>query len=215
MKQVKMTIVFSLILTIGFAQSSSNFEKTMDEKTGELKNVKTEQEMMDLANQFERIAAAEKAEWLPAYYAAFCYINMTFFAGEPDQKDALLDKAQKLIDQAEEIKPNESELLVLQGFLHQGRIQVDPMNRGMQYSMKANEAFGKAKALNPENPRTYYLQGQNLLHTPEAFGGGAKAACPLLKTALGKYHTFVPEKDYAPNWGKENTEKLVQKSCNE
>jgi hypothetical protein len=214
MKKVKMTIVFSLILMIGFAQNI-HFEKTMVEKTGELKNVKTPKEMTDLANQFERIAVAEKTEWLPAYYAAFCYINMTFMQGEPDQKDALLDKAQKLIDQAMEVKTNESELLVLQGFLYQGRIQVDPMNRGMQYSMKANEAFGKAKALNPENPRIYYLQGQNLLHTPEAFGGGANSACPLLKTAVEKYHTFVPENDIAPNWGKENTEKLVQNSCGE
>jgi hypothetical protein len=215
MKNVKMTIFLSLIVMIGYAQKNEKYEQMMVEKTEKLQNVKSAQEMLDLANQFERISAVEKEEWLPVYYAAFCYINMTFMEGQSDQKDALLDKAQKLIDQALEIGKNESELHVLQGFLHQGRIQVDPMNRGMQYSMKANESFGEAKAKNPDNPRIYFLQGQNLLYTPEAFGGGAKAACPLLQTAVEKYHIFVPENDYSPNWGKTNAEALAQRSCSE
>jgi hypothetical protein len=84
----------------------------------------------------------------------------------------------------------------------------------MQYSIKANEAFAKAEAINPDNPRIYFLQGQNLLYTPEAFGGGVEAACPLLRKALEKYNTFVPASDYSPDWGKESTDKLVKNSCN-
>jgi len=215
MKNLMMTTVLSLLLLIGFSQDKTNYEKVMLEKTAELASVQSGEEMLDLANQFERIASAEKEEWLPSYYAAFCYINIAFIPGNTEQTDAMLDKAQTLIDGIMEQEKSESELYVLQGMLHQGRIQVDPMNRGMQYSMKANKAFGKAKTMNPDNPRIYYLQGQNLIHTPEAFGGGIDAACPLLITAVEKYNTFVPENAYSPNWGKEDTERLVKNSCNE
>ncbi len=46
------------------------------------------------------------------------------------QRDAMLDKAQPLIDKALKKNPKESEMMVLQAFLYQSRIQVNPPMRG-------------------------------------------------------------------------------------
>jgi hypothetical protein len=84
------------------------------------------------------------------------------------------------------------------------------MSRGMQYSQLAEESFEKAKTINPENPRIYYLQGQSIFYTPEAFGGGKKNALPLFKQAKEKFDKFEPVSPISPNWGKEQNQQLLE-----
>ena len=86
------------------------------------------------------------------------------------------------------------------------------MGRGQMYSEKASVAFGKAKNINPDNPRIYFMVGQNVLHTPEMFGGGMEAACPYFEEAAEKYESFEPETSISPNWGKEPNQRLAR-SC--
>ena len=131
----------------------------------------------------------------------------------PDQLDQQLDKAQELLDKASELDANNDEIEVLQGFIYQARIQVDPQSRGQQYSMKANAAFAKASQINPDNPRPDFLIAQNLLYTPEAFGGGKEAACAKYQSAAEKFANFNPESDIAPNWGKEMNEQMMNRNC--
>ena len=124
-----------------------------------------------------------------------------------------LDQAQPFIDKALEIYPDESELHVLQGMLYQARIKVDPAGRGMQYSMKATEELNQAKSYNPDNPSAYYLLGMNVLHTPESFGGGAGAACPLFRKADELFRSYVPENVLSPTWGPERNLELLRQNC--
>ena len=59
--------------------------------------------LIDLANSFERIANAEKTQWLPFYYAAFANINAGYtfrMDGGFGDKSAIIDP---LADKAEAI----------------------------------------------------------------------------------------------------------------
>ncbi|MEJ7671851.1 MAG: hypothetical protein WKF59_03885 [Chitinophagaceae bacterium] len=55
----------------------------------------------ELANNFERIADAEKTQWLPYYYAAYCNVMNAFMEQDKTKVDAIADKAEELITKAE------------------------------------------------------------------------------------------------------------------
>jgi len=209
MKKNVLIIVMAIFSLTVFSNEES-YRNEMEKNIKSIEKAKLLNEFQELANKFERIAKAEKEKWLPYYYSAFCTINMSFLTKE--KCDQYLDEAQKMIDEANLLSPNNSEIETLQGFLYLGRIMADPQTRGMKYSPMATACFEKAKALNPNNPRPYYLLGQNLLHTPVQFGGGKTVACPILKIAFEKYNSFKPESEISPNWGMKHTKELI-KNC--
>lgn len=211
----KIFIAFLLIIQflLAFAQDDNDYIQVMVNQKKAIKMAATEKDFQDLADNFERISSTATDKWHPLYYAAFCCINKSFVAKDAEVKDSGLDQAQKFIDKALEIYPEESELWALQGLLYQGRIQIDPMKRGREYSQKANQALNKAKAFNPENPRVYYLLGLNTLYTPKAFGGGTEVACPLFKTANEKFASHIPDHVLSPTWGGEECEKQYNGNC--
>ena len=196
-------LILALILLSGVGFANEAYQKAMSQSIEKLFQAKTIPEYVEVANQFERISQIEKAEWLPLYYASYAYIIISFQEAENTKKDQYLDQAQKYLDQAMAIEPNESELYMLQGFLYPSRINIDPMARGMLYMGKMNESLDKALALNPDNPRVYYLRATMTYHMPEAYGGGAAKALPLFQTAAEKFQIFKPKTELSPNWGKE------------
>jgi len=204
MKTLSITVVLLAISLLGF--SNEAYQKAMSQSIEKLYQAKTIPEFVELANQFERISAIEQTEWLPLYYASFAYIMISFQEVDNTRKDSYLDQAQKYLDQAVVIEPNESELFLLQGFLYPSRITVDPMTRGMIYMDKMNQSLDKALTLNPDNPRVYYLRATMTFHMPEAYGGGAEKALPMYKIADEKFRIFKPKTELSPNWGKESNE---------
>lgn len=187
------------------------YEKAMTSAIGKLFQSQTTTDYQDAANQFERIANIEKSEWLPLYYASYAYIQITFQETDNAKKDTFLDQAQKLLDQALALAPEESELHMLQGFLYPARINVDPMNRGPQLIGEMNKALDKALELNPDNPRVYFLRAMMILNMPEAFGGGAAKALPFFRQAQEKFSVFQPKTNLSPNWGGEANEFQLKK----
>jgi len=215
MKKLIVTLV--LVSLFGTAYSGEAYEQAMQQSIGQLFQAKSIPEYVEVANQFERISTLEKGEWLPLYYASFAYIMISFKETENAKKDQYLDQAQKYLDQAMVIDPNESELYMLQGFLYPSRINIDPMNRGMTYIGPMNQSLDKALDLNPNNPRVYYLRATMVHHTPEAYGGGVSKALPLYLTADEKFKIFKPKTVLSPNWGKEQNDaelKSVQETLN-
>lgn len=196
-----------------FAQDKSEFKNAMGSTLSEMNTIKDNDAYLDLSNKFQRISEAEPTEWLPAYYSTLCITLYSFGEKDKSKVDLLLDQAQTILDKAMKIKPDESELWVIQGMLFQARIMVDPMTRGQDFSMKANEAFEKAESLNPENPRVYFLKGQSAMNMPKMFGGGKDVAKPLFELAKTKFQNFKPANELSPNWGKEMNEKILA-SCN-
>lgn len=198
-------LIVTLVLVSLFSNliADENYQKAITQSVKELFQAKTIPEYVEVANQFERISSIEKGEWLPLYYASFAYIMISFRETENAKKDQYLDQAQKYLDQAIAIDPNESELHMLQGFLFPSRINIDPMTRGITLVAVMNKSLDKALELNPDNPRVYYLRATMTFHTPEAYGGGAAKALPMFQAADEKFRIFKPKTAISPNWGKE------------
>jgi hypothetical protein len=96
---------------------------------------------LELANTCERIIAVKPGQWLPHYYCAYAYINMSFIEKNTDTKDAYCEKAKTLIEKAFTINPSESELNVLEALLCYAVMEINPMVNGLIYLPKANKAL--------------------------------------------------------------------------
>lgn len=170
---------------------------------------KNPQDLLTLANKFERIANTEKNQWLPFYYAALCQVNYTYMEQDKTKLDAIADKATELLDKADALNPDNSEISCVRSMIASAHMMVNPMQRFMEYGPESQSHLESAIQQDPTNPRPEYLQGQGLKYTPEQFGGGCATARPLLKSSLDKYEKFVPAGDLYPNWGKERVALLL------
>ncbi|QEH40568.1 hypothetical protein [Chitinophaga sp. XS-30] len=208
-------ILFSLMLAGGFtlaAQAQSGqFEEAMKQQVGLLDSNSTYSAsgMQQLANTFERIAAAEQTQWLPYYYAAYCRVNEAFMTKDKGMIDELADKALVNAEKAQALKGKDADIHCILSMILSARIGVDPMTRGMKYGPESGALLEEAKAMDPENPRVYMLQGQALLYTPEAFGGSKSKAKQLFGIALEKFAAAKPESSIVPQWGEAYTKILI------
>lgn len=208
MKKVNLLIVM-LIITSSLFSQSAKYMDAMKKSLAEFNADSTAEQFLAVANKFERIALAEKTEWLPYYYAALSRTFMSFLTEDKSKVDEVLDVAQKYADKADSISPGNSEIMLLKGMVLSGRIMVDPMSRGMQYGMQSSALTQKAMQLNPDNPRSYLMMGQALFYTPEQFGGGKDKGCEMIMISNDKYNTFTPATEISPDWGKEMLMQLV------
>jgi hypothetical protein len=209
MKTYLVTILL-FVSAIASAQED-RYTSAMQQNLLKMDSARTAEGYLKIANSFERIADAEKDKWIPYYQSAFCLLLSSFNDSSNQNKDSYLDKADILLGKAESLKPNNSEIITLKGFSALARMVVNPMERYAKYGALSNSLFDKAKELDPNNPRPDYLIGNMTLNTPEQFGGGAKAALPILKTAMEKYNKFQPETPLSPNWGKNQVEEILRR----
>ncbi|MBC7946691.1 MAG: hypothetical protein H7Y42_02345 [Chitinophagaceae bacterium] len=191
-------------LTVGANAQSEKYTKAMEGLVVAVDTTHSMNGLTELANSFERIANAEKTQWLPYYYAALCHIskaNMHFQTQQLDQIDPLMDKAEPLLAKAEELEKNNSEIYCVKKMFNTAKMMGDPMNRYMTYGPAAAEALATAKKLNPENPRVYLLEGIDKYFTPEQFGGSKEEGKKLFQDAAKKFETFKPASTIHPSWG--------------
>jgi len=198
--------IFLFILIAGFAHTlatgqNAEYQTTMEEVVADIQSAPFEQDLTPYANIMERVAAAETKEWLPSYWAAYCYMMKSFAEPVAEKKDLLLDKAEQLITTADTLSPKNDEVEVLKANIASARMAVDPMNRWQRYGQQAAMAIAKAKAINPLNPRITLHEAQGVFYTPEAYGGGKQKAMPLIKFAVEQFAIFKPASAIMPNWG--------------
>ena len=165
--------------------------------------------LLALANNFERIADAEKTQWLPYYYAAFCQVTYGFRETDKSKTDMIADKATDFINKANALSPKNSEISCIKSMIASCHMMVDPMTRYMQYSAESSEELEAAKQQDPTNPRPDFLIGQGLKYTPEQFGGGCGTAKPLITESLTKFENFKLASPLHPNWGKEMATQIM------
>lgn len=203
MRKILFSLLAICVTASGFAQNEK-YVKAMEQLVPAVDTTRSVEGLTDLANSFERIANAEKTQWLPYYYAALCLINKanTLYAMQQlDQIDPAMDKAEPLLKKAQELEPNNSEIFCVVKMLNTGKMMADPMNRYMTYGPAAAEALEKAKALNPENPRVYLLEGIDKYYTPEQFGGSKEEAKKLFLLSREKFSFAKPASSITPSWG--------------
>jgi hypothetical protein len=209
MKKAIFILMTSLMATAVFAQGdavapSEKYSKAMEALVPSVDTTHSMDALTDLANSFERIANAEKTQWLPFYYAALCHINkanMYYTMQQPDKIDPLMDLAEPLLSKAEALQKDNSEILCLKKMFNTGKMMADPMSRYMTYATPAAEALEAAKKLDPENPRVYLLEGIDKYYTPEQFGGSKEEGQKLFEEAAKKFETFKPASSIHPAWG--------------
>ena len=205
MKQV--FVIISMFFA-GMIAAQSKFEAAMAKGLEQFKAAKTVEDMNATSAFFERVGDAEQDKWLPYYYAAQAnYI--TGWMNPKADKDKIAEKSKDLITKAEVIEKNNAEIFCLRQMVAVLQMTVDPMSRWQSYGAEARTALENATKADPNNPRIYYLNGQTLMNTPEAFGGGKTIAKKLFEKSLELYKTFQPASPLHPNWGKEDAEKLL------
>jgi tetratricopeptide (TPR) repeat protein len=169
----------------------------------------TSNDYKNAAGYFEQLILQYPEQWLAWYYTGLCYIRASDKEVEVTAKDKLLDKAQPLIDSAFTLNPTGPELHILQAFLYQTRIQVNPVGRGFSYSRKADVSLKKAVAGDPENPRAWSLIAFNVYYTPVPFGGGPQKALPLFIKAKEKFTMYKPALTFMPRWGETENQQMI------
>ncbi len=202
---MKKTILLAALVffaSFTFAQSAK-YTSAMKANISQIDSMMVKGNFAELANNFTRIGDAEKTQWLPYYYAAFCTVSEGLMDKDNSKKDALADKASALIAKAETIlgKDN-SETDNLKSMVATVHMTVDPQSRFMTYGPQITEYIQKSEALDSTNPRPVLLEAQNKFYTPESFGGGKEAARPLFDKAKQLMDNFKPETELSPNWGR-------------
>ena len=211
MKTKMITLALAFLVTSLFADETA-YMTSMTKSIAQVYNAQTTDELQQAVNTFVRIGNAEKTKWEPFYYEAFGYIMMANREDDVAKKDAFLDQAKVAVDKATTIRPNDSEIVALEGFISMIRVTVDPATRGMQYSGAAMQSFSKAVFLNPENPRALALLAQMQLGTAKFFKASPDEACATNVKALEKFAAAKSENPLAPSWGKGMAEGL-QSQC--
>lgn len=205
---MKQLFVIISMFFFGNLVAQSKYEAGMGRGFEQFKAAKSADDMSAASAFFERVGDAEKDKWLPYYYAAQLNILAGWMNPKAD-KDKLAEKTKDLITKAEALEQNNSEIFCLRQMVAIQQMTVDPMARWQTYGAEATNALENATKADPNNPRIYYLSGQTLMNTPEAFGGGKAVAKKLFEKSLELYKTFKPATPFHPNWGKEETEKLL------
>ena len=168
---------------------------------------------MEASAIFERIASAEKNNWLPNYYVALVNTTQAFQTKDKEKINALLTKAQAAQDNAMLVAPNEPELLIMQAMIHTAYIAFDPMTNGMKLSPKVNELYAKAQAMAPINPRAVFCKAEFDMGSAKFFGTDTKPICAQVEKSIELFKNFKPASDYHPKWGQDRAEQMLAE-CN-
>lgn len=161
---------------------------------------------------FERIASAEKTQWLPDYYVALVNCTEAFNPANKEKASALIEKAQSALDNAKAKSSNNSEICVLQALIYTAILVQDPMTNGMKYSPLAMQEYQKALAINPNNPRAVFGKAEFELGGAKWTGADTKPLCAEINRSLELFANFKPESPLHPKWGLDRA-KQVASTC--
>ena len=203
-----MSVAVLIVTSSSIVAQNSNYLKAMESIVSEIQNTQFGIPLQSHANKMERVASAEKTEWLPNYWVAYCYLMDSYAETDGGKKDLLLDKADQFLSIADKINEKEEELEILRANLASARMSVSPQDRWQKYGQLSAKALGQAKSMNAENPRIALLEAQGIFYMPEAFGGGKEKAKSVFDKAISQFSTFKAKSNLYPNWG-ENTTKYM------
>lgn len=207
------------ILTIAIAafayiscQAQQDFKEVLQKTFVAFDTTQDYQKKVDQSNKFSMIAKKWGSEWSTHYYNAYSKGVISYMEKDEAKRDAYLDEADRELDEAISLLGKENdETYVLKGMLANARMAVKPQARWQKYGKIFDENLEKAKEMNADNPRIYYLRGTSKFFTPKMFGGGKKAALPFFEKAGGLFANESDADITKPYWGKTaNTYFLAQ-----
>ena len=214
MKKIAFILVVNL-LSLSLFAGNEQYTAAMKTAISDLEVAESEVELKAASASFERIAKVATDEWLPNYYLAYAHIQLSWKALETKDYSAYdlhMEAAEQAMEQAQGLNSAEAELHVLKAVWYQARIMRNPMVNGMRFSSSVDNALEKAKLLDPDNPRIYYVLGQQLYNMPTFVGGGKDKALVQFELAADKFTAFQTSSDLHPNWGKGMNDYMIENS---
>lgn len=200
------TVIAFIITNLVLAQGQ--FEQGMGKAFG----LWGEGKSAEASAMFERIASAEKSNWLPNYYVALVNTTDAFDPKNKANIPALLDKAQKALDEAATISLDNPEIMVLQALIYTAWLVQDPMANGMKYSALTMKEYEKALAIAPNNPRAVFGKAEFEIGGAKYWGTDTKPMCEQIARSIELFANFKPESEFHPKWGLDRAQETL-KTC--
>ncbi|HLP64922.1 hypothetical protein [Flavobacterium sp.] len=203
------TIITTITLfVLSLVSAQSQFEQGMSKAF----SLWGEGKSTEASALFERIASAEKNNWLPNYYVALVNTTDAFDPKNKSNAPALLDKAQKALDEAAGISFDNPEIMVLQALIYTAWLVQDPMTNGMKYSALAMKEYEKALAIAPNNPRAVFGKAEFEIGGAKYWGTDTKPMCEQIAKSIELFANFKPESEFHPKWGLDRAQETL-KTC--
>jgi hypothetical protein len=194
---MKTIIITTALLISSLLTAQTSFEQGMGKALG----LWGEGKAKEASDLMERIAAAEKNNWLPNYYVALINTTEAFNPANKEKVPAMIIKAQNAIDNANLISPNNDEIMVVQAMLYTVILIQDPMTNGVKYTGLVMEQYGKALAINPNNPRAVFSKAEFEIGGAKYWGTDTKPMCAQIEKSIQLFANFKPETPFSPKWG--------------
>lgn len=214
MKTLATTLLIIFATACSLSAQDGAYEKAMKKALVEMEAAQSPDAMLATANTFERIGQKATDEYLPSYYAALNLLNYNWTLQDPAQRDEVIERAMEQVKKAQAMAPNNDEVEVLNGYALMAKMTVDPMNRGQSYSPRIMQSFGKAMAMNPENPRAKIMMAQMEIGTAQFMGTEPTKACELARQGAELLEKEKPMDELQPSWGMDSAKEIL-KGCNQ
>ena len=119
-----------VLLTSSVHSQDAKYVQAMEKNISILDTATVPASFQNASNAFERIGNANPKEWLPLYYQAYCHTMIGMRQDENSKKDEHFDKAEVLLNNADSLSHENSEIFVMKAFLTGMKISVDISRRG-------------------------------------------------------------------------------------
>ena len=186
---MKKLIIIFILCSVGLTNAQSKFEKGMEKAFNLLKANKSK----DAVNLLERISNAEKNNWLPHYYIAQINSINSWNVKDITILKAQLNKAQKHLDIAKGLSPDNAELLVMQAQIYTNWVTFDGRTYGIKYASKVTELYDMAYKLEPKNPRVVFCKADWNMGSAKYFGKDTVPFYKDIKESLVLFDTYKTE----------------------
>jgi len=195
---------------------AQDFKQTLQKTFTAFDTTKDATQRVEYSNKLGLISKKWGDEWASHYYNAFSKTVLSYNESDEAKRDAYLDEAEKERDEAVTLlKKENDETYVLAAMIANARMAVKPMARWQKYGKLFEDNLSKAKEINPDNPRIYYLQGTSKRFTPKAFGGGKKAALPYFEKAEALFAKESSDDIMKISWGKRINSEFLKEAKQE
>jgi len=201
-------IILMTIGSIGTALSQDQYEAGMGKAFG----LWTDNKPVEASALFERIAQAEKDNWLPYYYAANTLITASFQTKDVTKINEMLKKAETFVAKGHDISPDNSELVTLEGLLYTGYVAMDPEAFGMVYSNKIMNLHTRAIKLDAENPRAQLNKVEFEMGAARFFGTELSTFCDAINATTPLFKNQKKPVPFYPSYGLDRVA-LLLKDC--
>ncbi|MDB4902042.1 MAG: hypothetical protein JWQ63_1323 [Mucilaginibacter sp.] len=199
-------MLFAMLLIFSFTKAQDDYKKVMLENIQALDTAADTQSLNKLVSVFTAVYDVKK-DWHPLYYECLGYIKLSRAYQNTEQKKAAIQKAADLLDG---LPVTNDEVLVLRALYALNYLAID-RSEWQTYLPMLNNSLKKAQDINPDNPRSYYLQGLLKYNMPASMRGGHEEGIKLFQQSMEKFESYQTTDDLAPRWGKKEVEKYLSK----